>query len=343
MRISTLRERVGPALLDFAATQWAQLGVFVESSRHDEWAQDPEALLLFTLEIGRDDARLFDEVLDWLRHNGGLVSARRLSWLSRDDPVRPILDAAVAWTALHGSPLRLTGGTARPRTEPQPLFREQGLPGRSDATFLAHGFAKPPTAPSGKSAAPDPDLPINLAFKLRRHFGVTARAEIVRFLLTSAEPASTTAAIAEAAASTKRNVNNALTDLASAGDIERYVVGNEARYRIDRERWATFLGLEAIPEYRDWPNLLRALAEIRRWLNRPDLDELSDYLRASEARRLMVDVGPLLQRAGISVSEAGLGPDYWPSFTRTVENALMALEPRVPLTGHGHGRSDRRG
>ncbi|MEX2645343.1 MAG: hypothetical protein WD249_03680 [Gaiellaceae bacterium] len=333
---SSTSDRISRALLEFARDQWAQLGVFMETARRDQWAQDPEALLLFTLEVGREDARLFDEVLDWLRQNGDLVSARRLAHLSQGDPVRPLLEAAVEWAGRHGARLRLGSAGAPTQAEPVSVFRRPGLPGRADETFLRHGFVKPVTVPSQKSSEPDLSLPINFAFRLRRHFGVNARAEIVRFLLTSAVDSATTLAVSEAAASTKRNVSGALTELVAAGDIERYWVGNEARYRIDAERWAAFLALDVIPTYRDWPHLLRGLAEIRRWLARPDLEELSDYLRASEARRLMDVVGPMLQRAGVVVAKGGEGADYWPSFVETVESALAALDAVVPAGERGH-------
>jgi hypothetical protein len=51
----------------------------------DRSAQDPEALLLFTFEVARDDPRLFGEVLDWLALNERLVSVQRLRNLCRDD------------------------------------------------------------------------------------------------------------------------------------------------------------------------------------------------------------------------------------------------------------------
>jgi len=325
MPISEASERVSGALLHFARDQWAQMGVLVEASRRDTWAQDPEALLVFTVEVARDDARLFDEVLDWLRLNGGLVSGRRLSRMSEANPARPLVEAAVEWAALNGSPLRLGSAVAQTPSEPVPLFGSPGLPGRSDETFLQHGFVKPATAPSNKSSTPDLSLPVNFAFRLRRSLGVSTRAEIVRFLLTSGGDAATTLAIAKAAASTKRNVNDTLGDLAAAGLIERFWVGNEARYRLDRDRWARFLGLEAVPSYRAWPELLGALGEIRRWLRSPEVEGLSDYLRASEARRLMSRAGPLLQRAGVPVVQAGEGAEYWASFVETVENALAAL------------------
>lgn len=304
------------------------MGVFMFGSRRDTWAQDPEALLLFSLEIGRDDARFFDELLDWLRTNGDLISGRRLAALAKHDSALPIVEAAVEWAAGHGSPLRLGSGVVAPPAEPVPLFRHEGLPGRSDGVFLAHGLLKPPTMPSGKSSPPDLEAPINLAFRLRRHFGVNARAEIVRFLLTTGVPNATVLAISTAAASTKRNINDALTSLAAAGDVERHWVGNEARYGIDRERWAGFLRLapDRIPGHRDWPQLLHSLTEIRRWLARPELDEMTDYQRASVARELMKRLTPALTNAGVPVSDRGTGADYWETFIENVEAALARIE-----------------
>lgn len=328
MSISETRERVSATLLDFARDQWAQMGVFIAAGRRATWAQDPEALLVFSLEVARDDARLFDELLDWLRTNGDIVSGRRLATLARHDGARPIVTAAIEWAARHGSHLRLGGGILAPPGEPVPLFRHSGLPSRADEVFLAHGLVKPPTVPSGKSSAPDLELPINLAFRLRRHFGVNARAEIVRFLLTTGVPDATTLAISMAAASTKRNTSEALASLSAAGDVRRTWVGNEARFGIDRERWAAFLELEPhrIPGYRDWPQLLHSLAEIRRWLNRSDLDGLSDYQRASEARQLMKRLEPELSHAGVRVSSSGHGADYWPTFVENVEAVLARIE-----------------
>ena len=328
MSLSETRARVGSTLLDFARDEWAQMGVFMFGSRQDTWAQDPEALLLFSLEIGRNDARFFDELLDWLRVNGDIVSGRRLAALAKQDPALPIVEAAVEWAAAHGSSLRVGSGTAAPSVEPVPLFRNEGLPGGADDVFLSHGLLKPPTSPSGKSSAPDVDLPINFAFRLRRLLGVTARAEVVRFLLTTGVPDARTLAISEAAVSTKRNANDALTSLAAAGDVTRTWVGNEARYGIDRGRWAAFLGLEPdrIPGHRDWPKLLRAATEIRRWLDRADLDELTDYQRASVARELMTRLKPDLSQAGVLVSDRGTGADYWSTFVENVEAVLARLE-----------------
>ena len=337
MQTSELRDLVNSTALDFVRDQWAQLGVFMEPSRPpDRWAQDPEALLAFSLDIARADARLFDEILDWLRANGGRLSGRRLRHLAHNDGLDgALVAAAVDWAAGHGSSLRLRPDGRPFPAEPVSVFERPGVPGREDEIFLRHGLAKPPTRPSGKSSAPDGLLPINLAFRLRDMFGVTSRAEIIRFLLTTGVPNATTLAISEAAVSTKRNANDALNELSRAWVVERHFVGNEARYGVDRARWSSFLDVppETISTYLDWPALLRAVGEIRRWLETPGVNDLTDYLRASEARRLVSQVKPNLERSGVLVSERGLAEEYWPSFVQTVENALRLLAPATKETG----------
>ncbi len=329
MQISELRKRTADALVVFAWNQWAQMGVLAEARRHDVWAQDPEALLVFTVQIARREPRLFDEVLDWLRRNGALVSGRRLSRLSQYDNARALVQACVEWAAAHGSPLRISARLEAGAASPAPLFPALRAPSRLDETFRRYGFLKAPTEPTLKSTPPDLELPINLAFRLRAHFGVGSRAEIVRFLLTSGVPWANTLAIAQAAVSVKRNVNDTLTDLVAAGELTRHTVGNEARYSIDRTRWAVFLGLnvDELPRHRDWPHLLWALREIDRWLGDPRSEELDDYLRASEARVLLDRVGDALAQAGVPVSSRGLAEEYWPSFVATVDAALETLRP----------------
>ena len=177
MSISTLRDRVLPELTSFAWDQWAQMGVFAPSGRCDQWAADPEALLLFSLEIGRDDPRLFDEVLDWILKNQRLVSVQRLRNLSTDED-RNLAEAALAWVAHHGPSSRLKPRAPTPeqRREPQPLFRAVAQSVRHpDQVFLSFGLLKPDTPPSGKSRHPDPQRPINFAFRLRHLLGLGSR------------------------------------------------------------------------------------------------------------------------------------------------------------------------
>ncbi len=105
--------------------------------------------------------------------------------------------------------------------------------------------------------------------------------------------------------------------------------GNEGRYSVDRARWADFLGVapDELPTYRDWPRVLHALREVDRWLDESRLADLSDYMRASEARALMESLEPTLTAAGVLVSRDGAGADYWPTFEQNIRRLLEKLAP----------------
>jgi len=329
MLISALRERLRVALLDFAWSQWSQMGVQAATGRRDDWAQDPEALIVFSLEVGRDDPRLFDELLGWLIVNGDLVSRQRLANLCpATDRTRRVVDAALAWAGEHGARLRPLSPPGEARTEP--LFPSITRVTDPDDPFLSYGFEKPRADGRLRSSPPDRFLPVNLAFRLRDLLGMSARAEIVRFLLTSRARDVTVLSVAEAASYAKRNVAEALGQLSRADFVTAFWIGNEGRYGIELDRWAPLLELEPaeVPVYRPWPTLLWALRDVLAWVTDPDLDTMSDYLLASRARELVDSVGPRLSASGLRLAETGVGADYWASFVETVESTLRELEAR---------------
>jgi hypothetical protein len=331
VQISELRNVVHARALEFLWDQWAQMGVLATSRRQDDWAADPEVLLLLTLEVGRHDARLFEEVSDWMVRNEQLMSVRRLRNLCRDDTDEALADAFLSSVARWRPRPRLAGDTTASQIDPsrgEPFFRDGSVPIRRtpDAGFLKHGWLKPLVEPSGKSQAPDLIAPINFAFRLREILGVGARAEVVRILLTVNAPRLSTQAVADSAGFAKRNVQEALTSLHAAGVINGSTFGNQHRYDIDRDRWAELLGLTRLPEYRDWPRLLHALRRLVRWLSDERLDELSDYMLASAARSLGDDIGADLAYAGVRVEKLGEpGAAYWQTFEQLTGAALDAL------------------
>lgn len=329
MQTSELRTAFRQAAVEFAWDQWAQLGVFANPTRADRWVADPEALLLFTLEAARHDPRLFDEMLDWLRENERAISVQRLKNLARDERDRALVEAALRW---------ISGYRANPRFDSphregaaELLFPQlsAGVP-TPDPAFLASGFAKPRSEPSLKSSRPPITAPIAFAFRMRELFGVNARAEIVRYLLTVPAPDVPAQLVALAAGYAKRNVFRTLSSLEAAGVVRSLTVANEGRYAIDREVWRTLLDVGELPIHRDWPQLLWAIRIVLRWLDDPRLDDLSDYMRASAARDLMQLVERDLLFSGVPVSLAGRpGAEYWESF---VEQAQLMLN--VLRTGH---------
>lgn len=330
MPSSTLRDDVSAALVGFAWDQWSQMGVLASGDRRDRWAMDPEALLLFTFEVARDEPRLFDEVLDWLVTNERLVSVQRLRNLAHDEPDRALVDAALGWVAHWRPRPRLTSkrSSAQHDRTAKPLFRGQHTSvAQADPAFLASGLVKATSQPSRKSTAPDLDAPINFAFRLRQLLGVSVRAEVARLLVCSERPRLSVQVIADSAGYAKRNVQEALASLRSAMVIDATTVANEQRYDAPRERWAGLLDLDLddLPAHRDWPQILRALTQLVRWLTEHDDGDLSDYMLSSEARMLMDEIAPPLRAAGVTLRDTHVrGADYWPAFVTDVREIVRS-------------------
>ncbi len=315
-------------LASFLWSQWAQMGILATAEREDRWAMDPEALLLLSFEVGREEPRLFDEVLDWLVRNERLVSVQRLRNLARDEADRALVEAVVGWLGQRRRRPRLKARQERldAPSSAQPFYRDSDLPVTDpDPAFLAQGFVKPRTEPSGKSQAPDLRRPINFAFRLRLLLGIGARAEAIRVLLTVDAPRVNAQVIAASTAYTKRNVQEAVSSLGAAGVLNAFEVGNEQRLSAPRDRWAQLLELEELPGHEDWPQLFAAYRKVLRWLADPANRDLSDYMLASEARTLAEEVRPDLQFAGIAIDNGVDDNSHY------LERFARQLRERVPI------------
>jgi hypothetical protein len=87
----------------------------------------------------------------------------------------------------------------------------------------------------------------------------------------------------------------------------RIAAGGEQRYAADRGAWAALQHRDpaALPEHRDWRELLAALRRILRFTAQPGLEGLSEYLLASRTNDLLEAIRPELAFAGIPTS---IGP-----------------------------------
>jgi DNA-binding transcriptional ArsR family regulator len=138
--------------------------------------------------------------------------------------------------------------------------------------------------------------------RLRRLLGVGVRAEVVRILLTIRAPRLSSGVITADAGFDQRNVREGLAQLHEAGVVDAVRVSDDRHYSIRLSDWATLLRLPSAPDlplHYDWIPTYRALTQILRWLRQPELDELSPYLLASQARTLLDDIAQDLSYAGI--------------------------------------------
>lgn len=326
MPISDLRRDVQSHLVAFLWSQWAQMGVLATTDRKDRWATDPEALLLLTFEVGREEPRLLNEVLDWLAVNERLVSIQRLRNLARDEEDRALVEAVVGWLGERRRRARLEArATAGGSNDLKPFFRNSRLSiDDSDPAFLAQGLLKPKFEPSGKSQTPQVLLPINFAFRLRLLMGIGARAEAMRVLLTIDAPRTNIQVIAASTAYTKRNVQEAVSSLSAAGALDAFEVGNEQRFSAPRDRWSRFLTLDHLPRHEDWPQVFAAYRKVLRWLANPAHAHLSAYMLSSEARTLAEEVTPDLHFAGVAIDSQLDDSAY-------LEKFIQQLLERTPI------------
>jgi hypothetical protein len=170
VEISTLSRRLSDQLVAFAWDEWEQMGALATPHRSSPWAQDPEALIVFTLEVARADARLFDELMDWLLINKSLLSVRRLRAMCIDETDRALVAASLGWLSRQRPRARLgnrepTSDDDAPAAISLQRTREQGRRGlcrRRMAAPAPEPFPQvPPTGPDGADqprlpAAPDP-------------------------------------------------------------------------------------------------------------------------------------------------------------------------------------------
>jgi hypothetical protein len=327
-QLNALGQRLSDQLVAFAWDEWAQMGLLATPHRRSPWAQDPEALIVFTLEVARADARLFDELMDWMLVNESLLSVRRLRAMCIDETDRALVAGALGWLARQRSRARL--GNREPSADAttlQPLFRSGGPVRKPDEDFAASGWARPPLTPSHKSSPPDPIAPINLAFRLRQILGVGVRAEAVRVLLTTDAPRVNAQTLAHSTGYAKRNVHEALAGLSKADVVSAFTVAGEQRYKAGRPAWAALLGCppDELPSDRAWPQLLGALRRILRWSSRSELATMSDYLLASSARDLIEGIRPDLAFAGIPTELSPAPENTMRELEEVVERLLTTI------------------
>jgi hypothetical protein len=320
-------------LVSFAWDEWAQMGVLAAPNRISPWAQDPEALLVFTLEIARREQRLFDEVLDWMLTNETLFSVRRLRAMCIDRTDQKLVAGTIAWLSRQGPRARL-----KPRGEDQagpldiePLFRGGGTFGEADPDFAAAGLLRSVLLPSGKSVAPDLGTPINFAFRLRAILGVGIRAEVVRVMLTNRPSPVTAQMLARAVGYSKRNVHDALSGLSSAQVLTSFTIDGEQRYGINYGIWAALLQRDpsALPVHRDWPQLLGTLRLIVRWLGEQEQLRTSEYMRQSSTRQLLARISRDLAVGGIEVRQGVMAEQAPVEISQVLDAILREMNARA--------------
>ena len=225
-------------LLDFLWQQWSALGVAGQIAPEERRVIDPEPLLLLSLTVCRYDARLFDEILDWLMVNGAFMNVQRLKSLEKQldfqckaqlSAVSEILGKkssyALKWKNLS---------TAHSLETSEPLFHMKDgkpLPLSNDYAqeFKIHGLLRGQLKLRGYSQTfPTHGIP-SLLLRLRALLGVNARCELL-CMLGSAEEIHPSDIARQTGYFPRTTTQNALAEMARSGVVEMRSSNREKKY-----------------------------------------------------------------------------------------------------------------
>jgi hypothetical protein len=306
-------------MLDFMWRQWSQIGVFGEAYNQDNWVIDPEALLLISLEMGRYEPRMFDEVVDWLVINGKWLNVQRLNNIIKldDQYNRDILfavadilskeDKSAKWRRVSKNLAVKSPINNREELHQSFFLFKDGKPmpvmGKVDETFRKYGFLRTPVNLRKLSKEIQSHSPSNLWLKLRALFGVNLRADIIAYLITheSAHPRR----VAREVIFSQPRVQTTMAELPFSGLVWIKHTKREKHYWLNREYWWQAINITPggdIPKWINWVSLFRGFLHIWRRLSEPDIDSLSQYLQLSELRQLMEVVRNDLEQSGLKIS-----------------------------------------
>ncbi len=269
---------------------------------------------MFTLEIGRYDARLYDEVLSWLVENEQTINIQRLQNIMKADENidRTLIAAAAAILAQNNRSSRWKKLTlsADKSKHKKTLFMSQNseeLPvwGENDEEYIRYGWIRPKLALRKISGKIDILRISNLVIRLRYLFGINLRAELAAYLLT--HEAGNPTEISKKIYYSQPTVRQACEEIERSGLAAMSPCGKEIKIALDRERWAGFLKIREIRKigWVNWPEIFRAFNAILRFLASRDWSEVSKYIQISESARLMKNLSKDLSRnnPGLFISE----------------------------------------
>lgn len=330
-QLKQLAGELRKAVLHVAWRQWRALGAGAAPrsgtvGRHLKSLIDPEALVLVSLLLEREERRLPDLLHDWAAKNADLLSVQRMKNLEvgYPDRVRSVLAPRLAWFASVaydvGKDLRWRSvGQAWVERSRNEHTRSGGAP---DAVHEI-------TVRSGKSRATRARLTSDssLVLRLRLGFGVGVKADLLAFLLARAEDWATVRDISDATAYTSAAVRRAAEDLA-ASRLVQVLEGQPASYRVTYGTWAPLLELaDRPPRWGSWHQRFLFAAEFLAWVDALGTRPASAYAVGTQGRELLERHRAAFERDLVAVwSEHSRIQDWAPYLVRAVGSLRSWME-----------------
>ncbi len=306
--LAQLADELRDAVLRVVWRQWRTLGAAAvgrhasrsratdEETRHVEALIDPEALVLISLTLLRDEQRMGDMLHDWAVLNSDLLSVQRIKNLKADYPA-PMQDELTHQLALFATAASDEGKDLRWR----PLAHRSSVSGEgrrgvhasSDESVhealarTAHAHAPSGARVKMRAARTRLLADATLLLRLRLGLGVGIKADLVAFLLARAEDWATVREAVDATGYTAAAVRRAAEDLAAARLIES-LDGQPLSYRIIYGYWAPLLGIkDRPPRWAAWHERFVFAAAFLHWSEAARARPMSEYAFGAHGRDLL--------------------------------------------------------
>lgn len=281
-RLDALSTQLRAAALEVVWRQWRAVGGQVATKEIARSIIDPEALVMLSLSLLHEEHRLVDVLHDWTLLNSDLLSVQRLKNLAASYPetARQRLGALakIAWR--DGKDLR---------------WRSLADEGRSGSRV----FSSARTAKS-RAIRVRLDDHTTLMFRLRLGFGVGAKADVLGFLLTTAEIEASVRDISEALGYTVAAVRRVADDMAAA----RLLQTSDRQpilFRADPKAWEKALALPVdLPAWCNWHQRFVFVADFLGWAESVRKKELTPYVLGAKGRELLEAHRPAFERGQLT-------------------------------------------
>lgn len=325
-------------VLDLLWRQWSTLGTYTTTPSLASAVIDPEALVCATSWFARYSPRLFDEAMDWLGTNDGLISIDRLKSIAGmfSADTRAALGAVLDYLWEAQGKTKFRGKSSRWERERskrnEALFRSwpalaEPAGGNNDEVFLRWGFERGPVELREMSLSPNLENAANMRFVLRDLFGLGVRAEVATYLI--AVGRGNSSQIAKSVTQNQRAVYAVLDDFTKGGFAYKMETGREIVFTVDTERWGLFVELKGEARFIQWADVFSALQEILVDRIEDEKAYASPYLASSRLREISPRIIRKLANAGamspIPDSRKYPGEEFNAAFLGYIDKATNEL------------------
>ncbi len=331
-------------ILDFLWRQWSALGVAGGAYSEDKWVIDPEALIIFSIELTRYEPRLFDEILDWLVINGKWIDIQRLRGILKTEEknMQRLMSAVASFLSNEVSSHRRKWEALSFFEKPGVITHKEMLfklkkdlpfpePLKQSIIFQEYSFIREGFSLQKMSKPVNVATSSNIRFLLRSLFGIGSRSECILYLLT--HEAGHPSEVAGAVGISVRGIQDALIELAQSGLILTRIRGKrKIEYWLSQKRWWEFLVIKNFEEIKppvwlDWIALFSALKSVWDVINKVEILE-SDYMRSSKLRESMKTISNVFVKSGLDLPAfpgGNIKPDHYEKeFQSFMTNVLGA-------------------